>query len=140
VIGIATGAFAGRWLRGIPDYFAATVGAGQRDLGGRLDRKADRDLERTEGGEADARRQIVIQDIGEQSARFLELLGNGATSEGREVFFAGMFDSNDLEVKRTAIIAANCQIVFHEHLRLEPYIQGAMPFIIRGWVTQRWMT
>ncbi len=34
--------------------------------------------------------QIVLQDIGRQSARFLELLERGATSEARAVFFAGM--------------------------------------------------
>jgi hypothetical protein len=34
--------------------------------------------------------QIVLQDIGEQTARFLQLLKNGATSEGREAFFAGL--------------------------------------------------
>ena len=107
--------------------------------------------------------QIVIQDIGEQSARFLGLLENGATSEGREAFFAGLrtgpterhgqdrlatafhsylaaFDSNDLEAKRAAMIAGNCEIVYHEHIRLEPYIRGAMPFIVRRCVTQRLMT
>jgi hypothetical protein len=107
--------------------------------------------------------QIVIQDIGKQSARFLELLENGATSEGREAFFAGLragpterdgqdrlatafrsylaaFDSNDLEAKRAAMIVGNCEIVYHEHIRLEPYIRGAMPMILRRWATQRLMT
>ena len=107
--------------------------------------------------------QVVLQDIGAQSARFLELLENGATSEGRDEFFAGLragpterhgqdrlatafrsylaaFDSGDLEVKRAAMIAGNCEIVYHEHIRLEPYIRGAMPLIIRRCATQRWMT
>jgi hypothetical protein len=107
--------------------------------------------------------RIVIQDIGEQSARFLELLGNGATSEGREAFFAGLragptelhgqdrlgnafrlylaaYDSDDLEEKRAAMIAGNCEIVYHEHIRLEPYIRGAMPFIMRRCATRWFMT
>jgi len=107
--------------------------------------------------------RIVIQDIGEQTARFLELLENGATSESRKMFFAGIragpterhgqdrpaiafrfylsaFDSKDVEAKRAAMIAGNCEIVYHEHIRLEPYIRGAMPFILRRCATRRWMT
>jgi hypothetical protein len=106
--------------------------------------------------------QIVIQDIGEHSARFLELLENGATSAGRDAFFAGLragsserhgqdrlatafrcylaaFDSNDLEARRMAMIDGNCAIVFHEHIRLEPFIRGAMPFVVRRYATQRLM-
>ena len=104
----------------------------------------------------------MLQDIGEQSARFLELLEEGAGSEGRAAFFAGLragtterhgqdrlasafrsylaaFDSNDLEAKRAAMIAGNCEIVYHEHIRLEPYIRGAMPLIIRRAATKKFM-
>ncbi len=104
----------------------------------------------------------MIQEIGTQSARFLDLLEEGATPSAREAFFAGLrpgttenqgqdrltsafrsylaaYDSVDLAAKRTAMVAANCAIVYHEHIRLEPYIRGAMPFIIRRCVTQRWM-
>jgi hypothetical protein len=107
--------------------------------------------------------QTVLQDIGRQSARFLELLENGATTEGRQAFFAGLrpgpterhgqdrlstafrsylaaLDSDGLETKRAAMIAGNCEIVYHEHIRLEPYIRGAMPFIVRRCATQRLMT
>jgi hypothetical protein len=45
-----------------------------------------------------------------------------------------------VDVKRAAMIAGNCEIVYHEHIRLEPYIRGAMPFIIRRCATQRLMT
>jgi len=38
------------------------------------------------------------------------------------------------------MIAGNCEIVYHEHLKLEPYIRGAMPFIVRRCATQRLMT
>jgi len=107
--------------------------------------------------------QTVLRDIGEQSARFLELLEEGATREGRERFFAGLrpgatekqgqdrlaaafrfylaaFYTSDLESKRAAMIAGNCEIVYHEHIRLEPYIRGAMPWIVRRCTTERWMT
>jgi hypothetical protein len=38
------------------------------------------------------------------------------------------------------MIAGNCEIVYHEHIRLEPYIRAAMPFIVQRCVTQRMMT
>ena len=38
------------------------------------------------------------------------------------------------------MIAGNCEIVYHEHIRLEPYIRGAMPWIVRRCTTQRLMT
>jgi hypothetical protein len=38
------------------------------------------------------------------------------------------------------MVAANQQIVYHEHIRLEPYIRGAMPFIVRRCATERLMT
>ena len=107
--------------------------------------------------------QTVLQDIGEQTARFLELLENGANDEAREAFFAGLrpgpterhgqdrlatafryylkaLDARDLESKREAMIAGNCEIVYHEHIRLEPFIRGAMPWIVQRCATQRLMT
>lgn len=107
--------------------------------------------------------RTVLQDIGEQTARFLQLLGDGASKQGRQEFFAGLrpgptedygqdrlakafglylaaADSDDVLVQREAMIAGNCEIVYHEHIRLEPYIRGAMPFIIRRCATERMMT
>jgi hypothetical protein len=164
VIGAVTGVFAGRWLRWSPDYFTAAIGAAIGTLTGGWTGRQLAIWSRAKAAKLMLRgNQIVIQDIGEQSARFLGLLENGATSEGREAFFAGLrtgpterhgqdrlatafhsylaaFDSNDLEAKRAAMIAGNCEIVYHEHIRLEPYIRGAMPFIVRRCVTQRLMT
>ncbi len=83
--------------------------------------------------------------------------------KGRDVFFAGLragptekhgqqrlatafrsylaaFDTTDVEAKRAAMIEGNSEIVYHEHVRLEPYIRGAMPLIIRHCATQRLMT
>ncbi len=93
----------------------------------------------------------------------MELIENGASTDDRKAFFAGLrsgpsedegqdrlssafhsyltaFDSSDLQVKREAMITGNCEIVYHEHIRLEPYIQGAMPFIIRRCATERMMS
>jgi hypothetical protein len=164
VLGLATGLFARRRLGWIPNYIAAALGAG---IGGPAGGWSGKQIAIWSRGEA-ARlilegNQTVIQDIGTQSARFLELLENGATSEDRAAFFAGMrpgpterrgqdrlktafasylvaFDSADFEDKRAAMISGNCQIVYHEHIRLEPYIRRAMPFIVRRCATQRLMT
>jgi hypothetical protein len=107
--------------------------------------------------------RTVLEDIGTQSARFLQLLQDGASYVRRREFFAGLrpgrsedygqdrlakafasylsaVDSHDLKTKREAMIVGNCEIVYHEHIRLEPYIRGAMPFIIRRCATQRMMT
>jgi hypothetical protein len=54
--------------------------------------------------------------------------------------YLAAFDSNDLEAKRAAMIAGNCEIVYHEHVQLEPYIRAAMPLIVRRCATQRLMT
>ena len=105
----------------------------------------------------------MLQDIGRQSARFLQLLQDGASPEAREAFFAGLrpgpteqggqerlakafrayleaFDSDDPQVRREAMITGNCAIVHHEHIRLDPYIRQAMPLIIRRCATHRLMT
>jgi hypothetical protein len=163
-VGAATGVRAGRWLGWAPDYYAGALGAAIGTLSGGW---AGRQLAIWSRGKAAKLvlqgNRIVLEDIGTQSARFLELLENSATSEGRTAFFAGLrpgpterqgqdrlatafrsylaaFDSDDLDVKRAAMIGGNCGIVYHEHIRLEPYIRGAMPFIVRRCVTQRLMT
>jgi hypothetical protein len=164
VIGAATGVFAGRWLGWGPTGFTASIGAVIGTLTGGWTGRQITIWSRGKAAKLILRgNQVVIQDIGEQSARFLELLENGATSEYREAFFAGLragpterhgqdrlrtafraylaaFDAHDLETKRAAMIAGNCEIVYHEHIRLEPYIRGAMPLIVRRCATQRLMT
>jgi hypothetical protein len=152
-----------------PDYFTAVIGAGLGALTGGWTGRQIAIWSREKAAMLILRgNQIVIRDIGEQSARFLELLENRATSESREQFFAGLcpgpteahapapygqdrratafrsylaaLDSKDLEAKRAATIAGNCEIVYHEHIRLEPFIRGAMPLIIRRCATQRLTT
>jgi hypothetical protein len=107
--------------------------------------------------------QAVIQDIGTQTARFLDLLEDPTNHRQRGLFFAGVrpgpteqhgqdrlttafrlyldsLDAVGLEPKREKMIAANCEIVYHEHIRLDPFIRSAMPFIVRRCATQRLMT
>jgi hypothetical protein len=163
VIGAAVGFLTGRWLGWSPDSVTASVGAGIGALTGGWAGKQIAIWSRAEAAKLILQgNQLVLQDIGAQSARFLELLEDGATSEGRRVFFAGLrpgsteshgqdrlaaafscylkaLDSNDLETKREAMIAGNCEAVYHEHIRLEPYIRSAMPLIVRRCATQRLM-
>jgi len=163
-IGAAMGVFSGRRLHWSPDFLTAATGAMIGALIGGWTGRQIAIWSREKAARLVLRgNQIVLQDIGKQSARFLELLESGATGEHREAFFAGFrpgpsethgqdrlaaafrsylaaFDSNDLEEKRAAMIVGNCAIVFHEHIRLEPYIRGAMPWIVQRCATQRLMT
>lgn len=168
IVGTAVGAMTGllicRWLRWSPRALAAGVGASIGAVTGGWTGKQLALWSRSKAAKLILEgNQVVLQDIGVQSARFLELLENGASVEDRRSFFAGLragatkkggqarlaaafqhyldaFDSKDLHAKRLAMIAGNCEIVYHEHIRLEPYISGAMPFIIRRCATQRLMT
>jgi hypothetical protein len=164
VVGATAGILAGHWLHWSNAYVTAVIGTVIGTSTGGWTGRQLAISSRAKAAKLILRgNQIVLQDIGEQSARFLGLLESGATSEGREAFFAGLrtgptelqgqdrlatafrcylaaFDSNDMEAKRVAMIEGNCEIVYHEHIRLEPYIRGAMPFIIRRCVTQRLMT
>lgn len=164
LIGAATGVFAGRCFGWTADYLTATTGIVIGALMGAWVGRRTAIWSRAKAAKLILRgNQIVIRDIGEQSARFLELLETGAPKEGREAFFAGLrsgpteqhgqdrltlafrsyltsFDSKDVQAKRMAMIAGNCEIVYPEHIQLEPFIRSAMPFILRRCATQRLMT
>ncbi len=168
IAGAITGIFCGRLLHwsasSLGDWLTGAAGAALGMLAGGWAGRALAVWSRRRAAELILiGNRIVLKDIGEQTARFLELLEGGAAQEARAAFFAGMrpgptqregqdrlgvafhcylsaFDSPDLEVKRAQTIAGTCQIVYHEHIRLEPYIRGAMPFIIRRCATQRMMS
>jgi hypothetical protein len=164
VAGAVSGVFAGHWLGWLAAPLPAAIGAG---MGALIAGWAGKQLAMRLRGKAAwyllQGNRTVIEEIGEQTARFLELLEGGATAEGRSAFFAGLrpgptegngqdrlatafraylaaLDSNDMETKRAAMIAGNCATVYHEHIRLEPYIRGAMPLVLRRCATRRWMT
>jgi hypothetical protein len=163
IVGAATGVFTGLLLRLASPSANASVGVGLGTVAGSWTGRRIAIWSREQAAKLVLEgNQTVLADIGEQSARFLDLLESGASSESRRVFFAGLrqgpsedqgqdrlatafrsyleaFDSTDLLARREAMIVGNCGIVYHEHIRLEPYIRGAMPFIIRRCATERLM-
>lgn len=108
--------------------------------------------------------RIVLEDIGKQTARFVALfhdkseedpvaleeylagLRPGDTASGGQdllrrafaQYYAARY-ATDLKQKHEAAYFANCLAVYHEHIRLEPYIKKSMPFIIRRCATKRMM-
>jgi hypothetical protein len=106
--------------------------------------------------------RTVLEDIGLQTVRFLRWLAQlpldqpsdateflavmqpGAVGQQNQELLRQAFAqyyrarmANSQAEKEQATYFGNCFAVWHEHVRLEPYIQGAMPLIIRRCVTQR---
>jgi hypothetical protein len=106
--------------------------------------------------------RTVLADIGLQTARFIKLFFLSSQAQPKDLAhflrelqasapkyqsqqlleqaFTHYFTactSHDIHVKQEATYLANCFAVWHEHVRLEPYIRGAMPRIIRRCVTKR---
>ena len=164
VVGVVTGLVIGRQLGWRPDALTGMIGTGVGCAVGAWTGRKLAIWSRRRAAELILRgNQVVILDIGKQSARFLEMLEDGATCEGRGTFSAGLragsteshgqdrlaeafrsyleaFDASDLAVKQAAMIRGNCDIVYHEHIQLEPHIKRAMPFIVRRCATERLMT
>jgi hypothetical protein len=164
LIGAVVGIFAGRMLHWSPEGLNAVLGIVTGGLAGAWTGKGIAIWSREKAARLILEgNRTVLQDIGTQSARFIQFLESGATDEGRATFFAGLrpgateqrgqdrlatafraylaaFDTDDLNNKRDAMIEGNCAIVYHEHIRLEPYIRKSMPFIVRRCATQRMMT
>jgi hypothetical protein len=92
--------------------------------------------------------RIVLEDIGKQTARFVALfhdkdeedagalkaflaeLRRGETADGGQELLHQAFTqyylaryTKDLKQKHQATYFANCLAVYHEHIRLEPYIK-----------------
>ncbi|AII52829.1 hypothetical protein [Hymenobacter sp. APR13] len=106
--------------------------------------------------------RTVLEDIGLQTVRFLRWLAQAAPTHPAAIadFLANLRPgpvgqqnqellrqafsqyyiartTNNAAEKQQAAYLGNCFAVWHEHVRLEPYIQGAMPLIIRRCVTAR---
>ncbi|HLJ55579.1 MAG TPA: hypothetical protein VKT77_11120, partial [Chthonomonadaceae bacterium] len=109
--------------------------------------------------------RTVLEDIGRQTARyiatfagsrqpeperleaFLTELRPGLTESGGQDLLRRAFTqydlarcSPDLKARQESAYFANCLAVYHEHVRLQPYIELSLPFIIRKCVTKRMMT
>ncbi len=108
--------------------------------------------------------RTVLEDIGSQTARFvawyaesdshdsasftrfLEGFRLGATQEGGQNLLRRAFTSycraalsDEAPTKQQHTYFANCLAILHEHIRLQPYIAGALPLIVRRCVTCRLM-
>lgn len=162
-VGAATGVLARDWIGAGPPALGAAVGGAAGTLCGGM---AGRAIAVWSRGAASRLvlegNRTVLEDIGAQTARFIETFAGprggdlegflaglrpGPTESGGQGRLAAAFrhyhaarEAGDPAARRQAMVAANQQIVYHEHVRLEPYIRGAMPFIVRRCATQRLMT
>lgn len=106
--------------------------------------------------------RTVLEDIGSQTARFvtwfagakggepvafdrfLEGFRPGKTEQGGQDLLRRAFthyyraaQSKDVQTKQQECYFANCLAILHEHIRLQRYISGALPWIVRRCVTFR---
>ena len=90
--------------------------------------------------------KLVLDDIGRRTARFCAVRAAGKSDivEGSDelleqafYYYALAADSNNTEERHQASYYANCLAILHEHLKLQPYIEESMPFIVRRCVTKR---
>ena len=157
LVGIGCGWLLGWALGWLP--LAALLGAGCGLTAGRLI------IRHSRGRSASlvlAGNRTVLEDIGLQTVRFLEWVPQAAAAQPADIasfldelqpgpvgelnqellrqafsqYYVTHLATRAAE-KQRATYLGNCFAVWHEHVRLEPYIQGAMPLIIRRCVTGR---
>lgn len=144
-----------RATRRIAAVLGATVGGGAAYA--LADRSLDAATRSILGGNI-----TVLEDIGDATARFvcafygasgpdperlegfLSTLRPGPTEQGgqdllREAFshYYLAWQERDPNARHEHMLYANLKAILHEHLRLQPYIAGAMPGPLRGWITSR---
>jgi hypothetical protein len=108
--------------------------------------------------------RTVLEDIGGQTARFVTWFSQagrhepaalrqfldgfraGRAEEGGQDLLYRTFEqyyraahTDDPVEKQQATYYANCLAILHEHVRLQPYIGGSLPWIVRRCVTWRLM-
>jgi hypothetical protein len=107
--------------------------------------------------------RTVLEDIGGQTARFVSWFRGGAadsadfakflegfrpgrTEDGGQDLLRRAFTqyyraalADDSAEKQRTTYYANCLAILHEHIRLQPYIAGSLPWIVRRCVTWRLM-
>lgn len=109
--------------------------------------------------------RLVLDDIGRQTARFVENFAPGEPidDDALQTFLLGMDPRSaerggqallkqafthyaeatrlkDPRRKQQAVYFANLLAILNEHIKLQPYIAGSMPFIVRRCVTERMLT
>lgn len=106
--------------------------------------------------------RTVLEDIGRVTARFVSRFHNRPALDLEELdqflitlrpettesggqallsraflhYYQASYEQN-LDKKHEQVFLANCYAILHEHIRLEPYIQKAMPRILRRLITAR---
>jgi hypothetical protein len=98
--------------------------------------------------------KLVLNDIGRVTARFCQQFGDGSnlTERAVEQFVLSIPDqllrkafasygsaalSKGVRDKQEAAYFGNCLAILYEHQKLQPYIKGAMPLVVRRCVTKR---
>ncbi|MCA9778304.1 MAG: hypothetical protein KC800_16370 [Candidatus Eremiobacteraeota bacterium] len=96
--------------------------------------------------------RLVLNDIGRVTAEFVTRFADGVVEEELSEFLGTLSDSllrkaftaygeaaltENLEKKHQACYFGNCLAILYEHQKLQPYIKGAMPVVVRRCVTKR---
>jgi hypothetical protein len=106
--------------------------------------------------------RTVLDDIGRPTARFVRLFAGqrtpyaprlaaflatlrpGPTAAGGQDLLRHAFThyyqashALDIDARHEHMLLANLYAILHEHIRLQPYIAGAMPFLARRLITRR---
>lgn len=96
--------------------------------------------------------KLVLNDIGRVTAEFINRFANGVDAERLQEFLQTLSHpllrqaftaygraalATDLTDKHQACYFGNCLAILYEHQKLQPYITGAMPIVVRRCVTKR---
>lgn len=81
--------------------------------------------------------RLVLDDIGRATARFVTGADPGGDGRLARAFagYASATGIDELRRRRTLTFRANFDAVWHEHVRLQPYIAAAMPRGLRHAIT-----
>jgi hypothetical protein len=155
--GVAAGALAVRGGRGHPAVVAATATAGAVAALGQAQRGLRTAAEQILEGNI-----TVLDDIGRVTARFVDAFPRGEppaadavedfvaplragppSERGQDLLrlaftdYAAAWREGEERLRAQRMLLANLNAILHEHERLEPYIDGAVPRALRRLITAR---
>ena len=99
--------------------------------------------------------KLVLNDIGRVTAGFVTRFRSGIEPVALDEFCAALSDpllsgafraygeaalARNIELKHQACYLGNLLAILYEHKKLQPFIEGAMPLIVRRCVTKRMLT